>query len=114
MLGYDYPLLGVLWSIVWVFLWLAWLLWLFRIFGDIFDSRDMGGTAKAMWSIFVVVLPIVGVLIYMIVRGDGMAERSDRASTHGTADELAKLADLKAQGLITEDEFTQQKSKLLV
>ena len=56
---------------------------------------------------------IVGVLIYMIVRGDGMAERSDRASTHGTADELAKLADLKAQGLLDDAEFAAAKARLL-
>jgi hypothetical protein len=130
MFGYDYPILGVFWSMVWFFLWFAWIMWLFRVFGDIFRSDDMGGFAKAMWSIFVVVLPFLGVLVYMIARGPKMAARDLRdaqarddafrsyvqeaaGSSGGTADELAKLADLKAKGIISDAEFAQQKSKLL-
>jgi Short C-terminal domain/Phospholipase_D-nuclease N-terminal len=130
MLGYDYPILGFFWTMVLFFLWFAWIMWLFRVFGDIFRSDDMGGFAKAMWSILVVVLPFLGVLIYMIARGPKMAERDLReaqarddafnsylqetvGSTSGTADELAKLADLKSKGIISDAEFAQQKSKLL-
>jgi hypothetical protein len=130
MLGYDYPLLGMFWTMLWFFLWFAWIMWLFRVFADIFRSHDMGGFAKALWSIFVVVLPFLGVLVYMIARGQKMAEHDVReaqaqedafrsyvqetaGSAGGTADELAKLADLKAKGIISDTEFAQQKSKLL-
>ena len=130
MIGYDYPILGVFWTMVIFFLWFAWIIWLFRVFGDIFNSDDMSGFAKSMWSILVVVLPFLGVLIYMIARGPKMAERAAREaqarddafnsylqetmeSSAGAADELAKLADLKAKGIISDAEFELQKSKLL-
>ena len=132
MLAYDYPLLGVFWTMLWFFLWFAWLMLLFRVFADIFRSKDMGGFAKAVWSIFVIFVPFLGVLIYVIARGHKMAERdiADAAQNEaafrsyvqdaagsggggGTADELAKLADLKAKGVLTDDEFAQQKAKLL-
>jgi hypothetical protein len=130
MLAYDYPILGLFWTMLMFFLWFAWLMLLFRIFADIFRSSDMGGAAKAFWSIFVIFLPFLGVLIYVIVRGQSMTERDianarqneeafrsyvqDAAgSSGGTADELAKLADLQAKGVITEAEFAQQKAKLL-
>jgi hypothetical protein len=130
MLAYDYPIFGVFWTILWFFLWFAWIMLLFRVFVDIFRSHDMGGLAKALWSIFVIIAPFLGVLIYLIARGNSMANRDmqqaqaqeaafrsyvqDVATTGGgTADELAKLADLKAKGVITDAEFAQQKSKLL-
>jgi Short C-terminal domain/Phospholipase_D-nuclease N-terminal len=131
MLSYDYPLMGLFWSMLVFFLWFAWIMLLFRVFGDIFRSHDMGGWAKAFWCIFVIALPFLGVLIYMIARGDKMAEHAMddaqaqddafRASVQqaagtsgGTADELAKLADLKSKGIITDAEFAAQKAKLLV
>ena len=130
MLAYDYPLMGLFWSMLWFFLWFAWLMLLFRVFADIFRSHDMGGWAKGLWSIFVILVPFLGVLVYVIARGHSMtdrdieqAQKSDAAfrsyvqdaagSGGGTADELAKLADLKAKGVITDDEFAQQKAKLL-
>ena len=132
MFAYDYPLLGVFWTMLWFFLWFAWLMLLFRVFADIFRSKDMGGVAKACWSIFVIFVPFLGVLIYVIARGHKMAERdiADAAQSEaafrsyvqeaagsggggGTADELAKLADLKAKGVLTDDEFAQQKARLL-
>jgi heme exporter protein D len=130
MLAYDYPLLGFFWSMFIFFLWFAWLILLFRVFADIFRSHDMGGWAKALWSIFVICVPFLGVFVYVIVRGHSMTER-DIASARqneaafrtyvqsaagtggGTADELAKLADLKASGVLTDAEFAQQKAKLL-
>jgi hypothetical protein len=130
MLAYDYPLLGLFWTMLWFFLWFAWLFLLFRVFADIFRSSDMGGWAKALWSIFVIFLPFLGVLVYVIARGHSMTERDianarqneaafrsyvqeAAGSGGGTADELAKLADLKAKGVLTDDEFAQQKAKLL-
>ena len=130
MLAYDYPILGLFWTMFIFFLWFAWLMLLFRVFADIFRTKDMGGFAKALWSIFVILAPFLGVFIYLIVRGRSMAERDlanaqqneaafrsyvqDAASSGGgTADELAKLADLKAQGVLTDEEFAQQKAKLL-
>ncbi len=62
MLAYDYPLLGLFWTMLWFFLWIAWIILLFRIFGDIFRSRDMGGWGKALWSIFVILVPFLGTL----------------------------------------------------
>ncbi len=131
MLAYDFPILGLFWTMFVFFLWIAWLMLLFRVFGDIFRSRDMGGWAKALWSIFVIAVPFLGVLVYVIARGDAMrdrdvadAQRSEAdfqsyvqsvagSNGGGTADELAKLGDLKTQGVITEAEFEQQKAKLL-
>ena len=130
MLAYDYPLLGMFWTLLWFFLWFAWIVLLFRVIGDIFRSRDMGGWGKALWSIFVILVPFLGVFVYVIARGHSMSERDvaqvqaqdvafrsyvqDAASSSGgNADELSKLADLKARGVLTEAEFEQQKAKLL-
>ena len=60
MLAYDYPLLGVFWTFMIFMLWVVWLIMLFKIFGDIFRSKDMGGGAKALWSLFVIFLPFPG------------------------------------------------------
>jgi len=132
MLAYDYPLLGVFWTMLWFFLWFAWIVLLVRVFTDIFRSHDMGGVAKALWSIFVILVPFLGVFVYVIARGHHMAERDvaeaqsreqafqsyvKDAAGNGSAskaDELAKLAALKDQGVITDAEFQQQKTKLLV
>ena len=130
MLAYDYPLLGVFWSMLVFFLFFAWLMLLFRVFADIFRSDDMGGWAKGLWSIFVVLLPFLGVLVYLLARGDEMAKRqiSDaqaaEAATQAyvrqvansgtsTAEELSGLADLHAKGVLSDAEFEQQKAKLL-
>ena len=130
MLAYDYPILGVFWTFLIFMLWVVWLIMLFKIFADIFRSRDMGGWGKALWSIFVIFLPFLGVLVYLIARGGSMAERDiadaqaqqaafdayvrqTAGSGGGTADELAKLADLRDRGVITPAEFDQQKAALL-
>jgi heme exporter protein D len=130
MLAYDYPLLGLFWSMLILFIWIAWLFLLFRVFGDIFRSKDMGGWAKALWSIFVIFVPFLGVFIYLMVRGHSMTERDlaqaqqneaafktyvQQAAGPGAspADELAKLGELKAQGVLTDAEFAAQKAKLL-
>ena len=113
MLGYDYPLLEMFWTLLWFFLWFAWIVLLFRVIGDLFRSQDMGGGAKALWAIFVILVPFLGVFIYVIARGHSMADRDlERATAQqaafrsyvqdaagsggGTAEELSKLANLKA------------------
>jgi len=125
----DYPLLSIFWTML-LFFGFFLFLWLFIIVViDVFRSHDMGGFAKALWVIFLIIFPIVGIIVYLIARGGSMHERQvaqmrqqdkefreyvqDAAGGGGTADELAKLADLKAKGVITEDEFTAQKAKLL-
>jgi predicted PurR-regulated permease PerM len=130
MLAYDYPILGLFWTMLILFIWIAWIMLLFHVLVDIFRSHDMGGIAKALWAIFVVIVPFLGVLVYLIARGRSMTERDikhaqDReaefrsyvqnaaGSSTGSAEELAKLAELKAQGVLTEAEFAQQKAKIL-
>jgi len=132
LLAYDYPLLGIFWTMLWFFLWFAWIVILVRVFADIFRSHDMGGFAKALWSIFVILVPFLGVFIYLIVRGHHMADQDIAdaqqreqqfqsyvkdvagSGSASTADELAKLADLKDRGVISDAEFQQQKAKILV
>jgi hypothetical protein len=129
MLAYDYPILGLFWTMMIFFLWVAWLFLLFRCFGDIFRNHEMRGVSKAIWSIFVLFVPFLGVLIYVLAHGDAMGRRDaeaaqaheqafqsyvrETAGSGGTATELSKLADLKNQGVLTEAEFQEQKSKLL-
>lgn len=124
------PLLDLFWTTLWIFLFIMWIWLLIAIFTDIFRS-EMSGWGKAGWVFFVFVLPLLGVLIYLIVNGDDMQTRAARdyqaaeqaqkdyirqvaGSGGGTADELEKLAKLRDSGTITEEEFTAQKAKLLV
>jgi len=128
MLLADFGTGQALWSMFWFFLFFIWIMILFRVFGDIFASRDLSGVAKVMWSLFVIVLPYLGVFVYLIARGDDMAahalesaQAQDAAArqyiqsvaTTSSADELAKLAALKADGTLSEAEFTVAKAKLL-
>ena len=131
MLAYSYPLLGVFWSMLWFFLFIVWIWLLIVIFADIFRSHDIGGFAKALWVIFIIILPFLGVFVYLIARGGKMQEHAvqqakdqDQAmrayiqdvnatSGGGTADQLAKLNDLKNQGVLTDAEFEAQKAMLL-
>jgi hypothetical protein len=119
----------VFWSMLWFFLFVVWIWLLIAVFADIFRSRDLGGGAKAMWTIFVLVLPYLGVFVYLIARGNKMGEHAvetaqaqdaaarayirDTVSTSSPADELGRLADLKAQGVISDSEFEQMKSKVV-
>jgi hypothetical protein len=126
----DYPALNLFWTILEIFLWVMWFFLLFRIIGDIFRSSDLGGWGKAGWLLFVIILPFLGVLVYLIARGATMHERDARqmqanedafrsyvqeaaGTTPSTADELTKLADLRDRGLLTEAEFSTQKATLL-
>jgi len=127
--SYSYPLLGAFWTIFEIFLWIIWIWILVWIFIDIFRSHDLSGWAKALWFLFVLFIPLIGVLVYLIVRGGSMHERAvrdaqqqdqafrayvqDAAGSGNTADQLAKLADLRDRGVITPEEFEREKAKVL-
>jgi Short C-terminal domain len=127
--SYSYPLLGAFWTIFEIFLWVIWFWILITVFIDIFRSHDLSGWAKALWFIFVLFIPLIGVLVYLIVRGGSMHERSVRqaqqadqefrsyvqeAASGGTpADQLAKLADLRDRGVISPEEFEREKARIL-
>jgi hypothetical protein len=127
--AYDYPVLGVFMSMLWFFLFVVWIMILFRVFADIFRSHDMGGFTKALWIIFVIIVPFLGVLVYVIARGDNMTKHAvedaqardaafqsyvqEAAGTSGPADELTKLAALRDAGQITPAEFEAGKAKIL-
>ncbi len=121
----------VFWSMLWFFMFFIWIWLLIVVFGDIFRSRDLSGWGKALWTIFVIVLPYLGVFVYLIARGHKMNEHAAEAAhqhdvatreyiqsvtssgTPSTADEIARLATMREQGLITEAEFQQGKAKAL-
>ena len=127
--SYSYPLLGAFWTIFEIFLWILWFWVLIYVFIDIFRSRDLSGVAKALWFLFVLFIPLIGVLVYLIARGDKMHQHAeqeaqqqdqafrsyvqDAAGSGNTADQLAKLADLRDRGVITADEFEREKAKVL-
>jgi hypothetical protein len=123
----DYPFIDVLWSMIIFFFWVIWIWIVITVLIDVFRRDDIGGFAKALWVIFVVILPWLGVLIYLIVEHDGMRERSVkqaqsqkeqfdqyvREAAGGSADEIAKAKQLLDQGAITQDEFNTLKAKVL-
>ncbi len=131
MLASSYPVLDAFLTMLYFFLFIIWIYLLILVFMDIFRSHDMGGLAKALWVIFVIVVPYLGVLVYLIARGSKMHERAaadaaqqqkafdtyvrQAAGTPGadTASQLSKLADLKSQGVLTDAEFDAQKAKIL-
>lgn len=130
MVAYDYPLLGMFWTMMIFFLWVAWIVILLRTIADILRSHDLGGVGKAGWLIFVIAIPWLGVLVYLLARGRDMTRRdveqqqSQQAafdtyvretagSSGGAADELTKLADLRDRGVMTDTEFADQKVKVL-
>jgi hypothetical protein len=120
----------VFWSMMWFFLFFIWIWLLIMVFSDIFRSKDLGGVAKAIWVIFVILVPYLGVFVYLIARGHKMSEHAIEAaqaqdaanrqyiqqvtaSSSSPADELAKLADLKAKGVISDAEYADLKAKAL-
>ena len=131
MLASSSPVLDAFLTMLYFFLFIIWIWLLITVFIDIFRSHDMGGGAKALWVIFVIILPFLGVFVYLLARGGKMHERAaadaaqqqkafdsyvrQAAGTEGadTASQLSKLADLKAQGVITDAEFEAQKAKVL-
>jgi hypothetical protein len=127
----SHPLLNAFWIMLWFFLWILWLFLLFRVFADIFSDDSLSGWGKTGWVIFVLILPFLGVFIYLIVRGKSMGERAQKkAEEHqaafqdyvreaakpteaSKADELSKLAALKADGTLNDEEFNRAKEKVL-
>ena len=125
----DYPFFGVLWSMLVFFVWVAWFMLLFRIIGDIFRRRDIGGGAKTLWLIFTLFLPFLGVFVYLIVNNDEMAQRDlerhqaaqaqfndyvqQAAGSGGAAAEIDKAKKLLDSGAINESEFAALKAKAL-
>ena len=125
----DYPFFGVLWSMLVFFVWVAWFMLLFRIIGDIFRRRDIGGGAKTLWLIFTLFLPFLGVFVYLIANNDEMAKRDlerhqaaqaqfndyvqQAAGSGGAAAEIDKAKKLLDSGAINESEFAAIKAKAL-
>jgi len=127
----SYPLLNIFWSMFVFFLWVIWIWILISIFIDIFRSHDLSGWAKTLWFLFVLFIPVIGVLVYLIARGGSMHERAARdarrqdqqfrqyvqeAAASGpasTADQLTKLSDLRDRGVISAEEFEREKAKVL-
>jgi hypothetical protein len=120
----------VFWSMLWFFLFFIWIWLLITVFSDIFRSKDLSGWGKALWTIFVIVLPYLGVFVYLIARGRKMQEhalqaakeqdaamrqyvQSAASSSASSADEIAKLAELRSSGAISDAEFEQAKAKAL-
>ncbi|MEU2503393.1 SHOCT domain-containing protein [Streptomyces sp. NPDC007863] len=131
-LAYDYPLLSVFWSMLWFFLWILWFILLFRIIMDIFRDDDMSGWGKAGWMAFVILLPFLGVLVYVIARGKNMGRReiaqarsqqqefdayirktASGGERRSSVDELARLSELRSRGDITDEEFARAKALVL-
>ncbi|MGI9374182.1 MAG: SHOCT domain-containing protein [Hyphomicrobiales bacterium] len=122
------PLLHMIWSIFLIFLLVAWIWVIIGVISDIFQSHDIGGWTKGFWVLFVIAIPWLGVLMYLVVRGKGMQERNAQAlidakeaqrtyiqsiASSSVADELSKLSDLKEKGVLTETEYETQKAKIL-
>jgi len=129
-LASDFGTGQVFLSMLWFFLFFIWIWLLIVVFSDIFRSHDMGGFAKAIWVIFVIIAPYLGVLVYLIARGHKMAEHAQEAAaaqdaaarqyiqsaagtTKSTAEEVAHLNDLKNQGVLSDAEFEAAKAKAL-
>lgn len=128
ILAYDYPVLGLFWTAMWVFLWVLWIFLLFRVVVDIFRDDTMSGWGKTGWLLFVVLLPFLGVFVYVCVRGGGMGRREQehvraqqqamdtyiRQTAGGTeVEQLAKLSEMRADGHISEEEYQRAKQKVL-
>ncbi len=124
------PLFDFFWIMLELFLFIIWFWILISIFGDIFRNPEMSGGLKAVWMIFVIILPMLGVMIYIVANGRGMQERTEQAAAAqekrnreyiqqlagtgpSTADELTKLKALRDSGVLTDTEFETQKAKLL-
>lgn len=131
-LAYDYPLLGAMWTTLWLFLWVLWFFLLFRIIGDIFRDDSLGGWAKTGWLVFVIALPFLGVFVYVLARGKDMGKRQAaeadarqqaiddyirRTAATGQqpsgVDQLTKLSEIHARGQLSDEEFDRAKEMIL-
>jgi Phospholipase_D-nuclease N-terminal/Short C-terminal domain len=127
LIAADYPFMDVLWTIIVFFAWVAWIWIVITVLGDVFRRDDIGGWGKAAWVVFVIVVPFLGVLVYLIAQHDGMRERAMtraaaqqtaldqyvRETAGGSAGEIAKAKELLDAGTITQAEFEAIKTKAL-
>ena len=130
----DISLSGILWAMLWLSLFILWFWLIITIFTDLVHDREMNGWGKAAWTLFVIILPLLGILIYLIVRGNGMQERSISYAEYqksmftqyqatasrgagggggGSADQLEKLSQLHASGALTDEEYATAKAKAI-
>ena len=126
----GYPLLDAFLTIFWLFIWIMWIFLLIRVISDVFRSQDLSGAGKAGWTLVLILFPLVGVLAYLLVRGNGLHERENRqvqanedamrqylnrigGPGASPADELTRLADLRDRSVLTEEEFQRLKAKVL-
>jgi high-affinity K+ transport system ATPase subunit B len=125
----DYPFLDVLWTLIIIFAWVIWFWLLITVFADIFRRHDIGGGTKALWVIFVIILPFLGVLVYLIAESKGIAERNEKqqaaaqkqadayirdvATSADPAEQIAKAKKLLDEGTISSAEFDALKQKAL-
>jgi energy-coupling factor transporter transmembrane protein EcfT len=127
-LAYDYPVLGVFLTALWVFLGVLWIFLLFRVIADIFRDDSMNGLGKTGWLLFVILLPFLGVFVYIIARGAAMGQREQQqyaarqkaldtyireTAASSEADQLAKLGELRSHGDLSDEEFNRAKEKVL-
>ena len=129
-LAYEYPIMGAFLTMMWFFLFVIWIIILFLVIADVFRSHDMGGFAKALWLLFVIITPFLGVLVYVLARlGDNMTQHQiedakardavfqsyvkETAGTSGPGDQLTQLAALRDAGSISQEEFEAGKAKIL-
>jgi Phospholipase_D-nuclease N-terminal len=135
MFAADYPFLDILWTMIIFFTWVVWIWMMIYIFTDLFRRRDIGGFAKAAWAVFMIILPFLGVLIYLIAQHDGITQRNleqsqaaerafdarvqqaaaatQPANGGGAASEIQKAQELLTAGAINQAEFDQIKSRAL-
>jgi predicted PurR-regulated permease PerM len=128
LLAADYPFLDVFWTMLVFFVWIAWFFILIRVFADVFRRHDISGFAKVLWLIFVIVLPFLGVFIYLVANSKGMTERDIKqvtdqqqqfdtyvqsVATTGSATEIEKAKQLLDSGAISQSEFDAIKAKAL-
>ena len=132
MLAAEFGTGQVLWSIIWLFLFVVWLWLIITLFSDIMRSDDLGGWGKALWALFIIFLPFIGIFAYLIVRGGGMGERAAKSAEEqdaamrayvqsasggssgvSAAEQVEKLAQLHADGKLTDQEFADAKAKAL-
>ncbi len=129
MFASDFGVGQLVWSFLWFFLFVMWIVLVVSVIGDLFRDREASGVTKLLWTVFIVFLPYLGVLLYILLRGRGMAERNIKdaqaqeaafrqyvqqaAGTGGPADQLAKLVELHEKGKLSDAEFASMKSKII-
>lgn len=129
MFASDFGVGQLVWSFLWFFLFVMWIVLVVSVIGDLFRDREASGVTKLLWTVFIVFLPYLGVLLYILLRGKGMAERNIKdaqaqeaafrqyvqqaAGTGGPADQLAKLVELHEKGKLSDAEFASMKSKII-